>query len=62
MAKALSVPQIFWVVKNGVNMTAMPGFALIDAPDAELWNIAAFVKKLPEVPEADYKAWTSAAP
>jgi hypothetical protein len=28
-------------------------------PDREIWAIAAFVKKLPIVSEADFKAWTA---
>jgi len=56
--KELEPGQIFWVIKNGINMTGMPGFALIGAEDKEIWSIVAFVKKLPEVSEADYKAWT----
>jgi mono/diheme cytochrome c family protein len=51
--------QLFWVIKNGINMTGMPSFALADAKDEEIWAIAAFIKKLPTVSEADYKAWTS---
>ena len=52
---------IFWVVKNGINMTGMPSFARVGADDKEIWSIAAFVKKLPIVSEADFKAWTSPA-
>ena len=52
--------QLFWVVKNGINMTGMPGFALIEVGDPEIWSIVAFVKKLPSVSEADYKTWTEA--
>ncbi|HSL80360.1 MAG TPA: cytochrome c, partial [Pseudolabrys sp.] len=51
--------QLFWVVKNGINMTGMPSFQLAGAKDEEIWAIAAFLKKLPTVSEADYKAWTS---
>jgi mono/diheme cytochrome c family protein len=51
--------QLFWVVKNGINMTGMPSFALAGAKDDEIWSIAAFLKKLPGVSEADYKAWTT---
>jgi mono/diheme cytochrome c family protein len=58
VAKDLTPAQIFWVVRNGINMTGMPGFGLVEAPDQEIWTIAAFVKKLPEVSEEDYKAWT----
>ena len=56
-----SPPQLFWVIKNGINMTGMPSFALAGAKDDEIWSIVAFLKKLPNVSEADYKAWTSPA-
>jgi mono/diheme cytochrome c family protein len=51
--------ELFWVVKNGINMTGMPSFALAGAKDEELWQIVAFLKKLPDVSEADFKAWTA---
>jgi mono/diheme cytochrome c family protein len=57
----LSAAQLFWVVKNGINMTGMPSFAQAGASDDEIWSIAAFLKKLPGVSEADYKAWTTTA-
>jgi mono/diheme cytochrome c family protein len=56
-----SPSQLFWVIKNGINMTGMPSFALAGAKDDEIWSIVAFLKKLPNVSEADYKAWTSPA-
>ena len=52
--------QLFWVVKNGIKMTGMPSFGLVGAPDQELWTIVAFVKKLPTISDADFKAWTAA--
>ena len=55
----LSPAQLFWVVKNGINMTGMPSFAQAGAKDDEIWSIVAFLKKLPGVSEADYKAWTA---
>jgi mono/diheme cytochrome c family protein len=51
--------HLFWVIKNGINMTGMPSFGLIEVPDNEIWSIAAFVKKLPSVSDADYKAWSA---
>ena len=57
----LSPAQLFWVVKNGINMTGMPSFAQAGAKDDEIWSIVAFLKKLPSVSEADYKAWTTSA-
>jgi mono/diheme cytochrome c family protein len=54
--------ELFWVVKNGIKMTGMPSFGAIGVPDEEIWSIVAFLKKLPTVSEADYKAWSTSAP
>ena len=51
--------ELFWVVKNGIKMTGMPSFGKIEVPDREIWQIVAFLKKLPNVSEADYKAWSA---
>jgi len=53
--------QLFWVIKNGINMTGMPSFALAGAKDDDLWKIVAFLKQLPSVSEADFKSWTAPA-
>ena len=50
--------ELFWVIKNGINMTGMPSFEKAEVPDQEIWAIVAFLKKLPNVSEADYKSWT----
>ena len=55
----LSPSQLFWVIKNGINMTGMPSFALAGAKDDEIWSMVAFLKQLPKVSEADYKSWTA---
>ena len=54
--------ELFWVIKNGINMTGMPSFNLAGVPDPEIWSIVAFLKKLPTVSEADFKAWSQANP
>jgi mono/diheme cytochrome c family protein len=54
-----SPEELFWVIKNGINMTGMPSFGAIEVPDQEIWTIAAFVKKLPTVTDANFKAWTA---
>jgi mono/diheme cytochrome c family protein len=59
VAKTRNVEQIFWVVKNGINMTGMPSFKRAGVGDDEIWKIAAFVKKLPGVKAEDYNSWTS---
>jgi mono/diheme cytochrome c family protein len=53
--------QLFWVVKNGIKMTGMPSFGATGVPDAEIWQIAAFLKKLPGVSDADFKSWSEGA-
>jgi Cytochrome C oxidase, cbb3-type, subunit III len=52
--------ELFWVVKNGIRMTGMPSFGKAGMPDSEVWQIVAFLKRLPNVSEADYKSWTAA--
>ena len=54
--------QLFWVIKNGINMTGMPSFKLAGASDDDIWKITAFLRKLPNVSEADYKSWTAPPP
>jgi mono/diheme cytochrome c family protein len=54
--------ELFWVIKNGIKMTGMPSFGSVSPPlpDQEIWTMAAFLKKLPSVSDADYKAWSAA--
>ena len=59
IVKERAPTHLFWVIKNGINMTGMPSFALAGVPDLEIWQIVAFLKKLPEISEADYKSWTA---
>jgi mono/diheme cytochrome c family protein len=53
--------QLFWVIKNGINMTGMPSFGPVGVSDGEIWTIVAFLKKLPTVSEQDFKAWSPPA-
>jgi len=59
LSKHRTPAELFHVVKNGINMTGMPGFGA--APDPELWAIVAFVKKLPDVTDEQFKAWSGMA-
>jgi mono/diheme cytochrome c family protein len=54
--------EIFWVVKNGIRMTGMPSFAGAGVADPEIWSMVAFLKKLPTVSDADFKAWSASSP
>jgi mono/diheme cytochrome c family protein len=57
LVDARTPSQLFWVIKNGINMTGMPSF--VKAKDDDLWSIVAFLKKLPNISDADYTAWTA---
>jgi len=59
VAKYLTPAQVFWVIKNGINMTGMPSFERIKIGDEETWSIVAFVKKLPNVTPEQYSTWTA---
>lgn len=46
--------SLFWIVKNGVRMTGMPAFGVTHG-DQTLWNIVAFVSRLPEMTSTQYR-------
>lgn len=50
-----TVQELFWITAHGVRMTGMPGFAASHS-DEELWEIVAFVKRLPRMSDAEYRA------
>ena len=56
-----STREVFWVVKNGIRMTGMPGWGATHSDDA-LWDIVAFVNALPGITPAEYRAMESESP
>jgi mono/diheme cytochrome c family protein len=40
--------ELFWVIKHGIRMTAMPAFGPTHT-DKEIWDIVAFVRHLPDL-------------
>jgi mono/diheme cytochrome c family protein len=59
MAKERTPSELFWVIKNGVKFTGMPSFGLAGVSDQQIWTLVAFIKNLPKMSDADYKAWTA---
>ncbi len=47
--------QLFWIVKNGVKMTAMPAWPAQERSD-EIWDMVAFLEHLPELNGQRYAA------
>lgn len=58
-ASDLSVSQVFWIAKNGIKMSGMPGFGKTEEDD-DLWRVAAFVKQMSKVSAADYASLPNA--
>jgi mono/diheme cytochrome c family protein len=51
----------FWVVKHGLKMTGMPAWG-VTHNDALLWDVIAFLQKLPELTAEQYQAMIKSAP
>lgn len=51
--------QLFWVIKHGIKMSAMPSFSVDKppVPDKNIWAIVAYLKKLSTVSDANFRAW-----
>lgn len=52
-AKETDARELFWVTKNGIRMTGMPAWGKTHTDD-QIWNIVAFMKKLPDMSAEDY--------
>lgn len=62
LAKVLKPPaEIFWVLKNGIRMTGMPGWG-VSHTDEQLWELVSFVLELPEMSFLDYLFLNSEVP
>src|ERR1039457_7277863 len=57
----LQPEELFWIIKNGIKMTGMPSFGAEKPPltNLAIWSIVAFLKKLPNVSDEDFKAWSA---
>jgi mono/diheme cytochrome c family protein len=51
----LTPAEQFWVVKHGIKMTGMPAWGVTHDDDL-LWDVVAFVRKLPELTPEQYEA------
>jgi len=57
----LTPAQQFWVVKHGLKMTGMPAWG-VTHDDELLWDIVAFLRKLPDLSPSDYQAIVKSSP
>jgi mono/diheme cytochrome c family protein len=57
----LTPAEQFWIVKHGVKMTGMPAWGVTHDDDL-LWDVVAFVHKLPELTPEQYETLVKNAP
>jgi mono/diheme cytochrome c family protein len=57
----LSQAEEFWVVKHGIKATGMPAWG-VTHDDELLWDVVAFLRKLPELSPDQYQALVKSAP
>ena len=41
-----SDPELFWIVKNGIRFSGMPGFGKVES-DEHIWDLARYIRTLP---------------
>jgi len=54
-APTWSTSELFWIVRNGLKYTGMPAWPEYRRDD-EVWAVVAFLRKLPTMEAAEYKA------
>lgn len=57
----LTAVQEFWVIKHGIKMTGMPSWG-VTHNDTLIWDMVAFIRKLPSLDAARYQAIVKSAP
>jgi mono/diheme cytochrome c family protein len=57
----LTPAEQFWIVKHGVKLTGMPAWGVTHDDDL-LWDVVAFVRKLPELTPEQYETLVKNAP
>jgi mono/diheme cytochrome c family protein len=57
----LSPAEQFWVIKHGVKLTAMPAWGKTHN-DQLIWDMVAFVRRLPELNAQQYRLAVASAP
>ena len=57
----LTPAEQFWIIKHGVKQTGMPAWG-VTHDDELLWDVVAFVRKLPELTPEQYETMVKNAP
>lgn len=57
----VSPAEQFWIIKHGVKLTAMPAWGKTHS-DPLIWNMVAFVRRLPGMSADEYRQLVASAP
>lgn len=60
-AQDLSAAEQFWVIKHGIKLSAMPAWGKTHS-DPLIWDMVAFVRRLPGMSPEEYKRLAGSAP
>jgi mono/diheme cytochrome c family protein len=55
-----SSAELFWIIKHGIKMTGMASYGAVHK-DEEIWNLVAFVQRLPKMTPEQYGQMEQAA-
>lgn len=58
---AMPPAQMFWIIKHGVKMTAMPAWGPTH-DDQRIWAMVAFLQRLPDLTQDQYQLLTAPEP
>jgi mono/diheme cytochrome c family protein len=53
--------ELCWITKNGIKFSAMPAWGATHS-DEKIWEIMAFLEKLPSLSPAEYRQMQARAP
>lgn len=53
--------ELYWVTRHGIRMSGMPAWEL-RLSEQELWDVVAFLQRLPALNAAQYREWAARAP
>jgi len=57
----MTTGQMFWIIKNGIKMSGMASYGKVHNDD-EIWNIVAFVQRLPKMTPEEYSQFAQNPP
>ncbi len=57
----MTAAEEFWVVKHGIKATGMPAWGVTHSDDL-LWDVVAFLRRLPDLSPEEYQALVEKAP